>query len=351
MKTCFVICPLGQPSSEIREQSDKLLDLIIKPVVKPMSYEVLRADLAKDALTIPDSISLHIFKDDLVIADLIDCNPNVFYELGKRHAWGGKCVHLTNNISQLPFDVRHHRVIQYDLSDAISLENVRQELRVNIQALEHTPLQCPFPLGPEDIIRLSGCTVLVKRVSGRRDHYYLARELSDKECTRMFLMQRSSSLILGPEQGWGAEELFYHSVLSKIEQGVEFFHIVSLEGIARHLERPHSTFPLVPQALDRLKDERGLVAIEGKKSLWYLKKIPDVEADVDMKPDRQARVFLVQLIDGNTEGVLVFDLGGKQSAFHLRGPDVKKYMDECVDFYHGCDYLRWDELNQVLKRN
>ena len=67
-----------------------------------------------------------------------------------------------------------------------------------------------------------------------------------------------------------------------------------------------------------------------------------------MKPDRQARVLLAELADGSVEGALVLDLGGRQSAFHLRGPEMAAYLAECADFYNGCDYLMWSDLHRVL---
>lgn len=325
-----------------------LLELVIKPVVKLSGYKVLRADLTYDQSTIPDSISEHILRDDLVVADLTNCNPNVFYELGKRHAWGGKCVHLTQTIGHLPFDISHHRVIEYDLSNPERIEKSRRDLRLAVQALELIPAQCPFPFTPEDVIRLSGCTILVSRVTGRRDHYYLIKKLVEKDLRCIFLMQRSSSLILGPEQGWGWEKVFYDSVLEHVDKGVELFHIVSLEGIARHLAKPESTFPDIEKAIARLRNAKGLVAVEGCQQLWYFKKVPDGKANIDIKPDRQARVFLSELADSTTEGLMVLDLGSTQTGFHLKGPEIGNYMHDCVDFYHACDYLRWDELDAVL---
>lgn len=346
MKTCYVICPLGEEGSDIRKRSDKLLDIIINPVIELTDYELIRADLSKDQWsgTIHDSISAHIFRDDLVIADLTDSNPNVFYELGKRHAWGGRTIHLSTNPEKLPFDVHHYPVLKYDLSNSDKIEKLRSELRQAIDSLNSITPQCPYPLTPDDVIRLSNATVVVNRILGRRDHYYLAENLAQKKCKRMFLMQRSSSLILGPEQGWGAEEVFYNTIMKKIEENVEFFHVVSLEGISRHLDRPQSTFPKIKQALGNLVDAQGLVAIQNNKT-WHIKKI--VEKNPDTKPDRQARIFVIENIDGDMEGVVVFDLGDTQCCLHIKGKEMHDFMHDCLDFYAGCEYLKWDEVLKV----
>lgn len=347
MKTCFVICPLGDPKGPIRTRSDTLYETVILPTLKPLKYEVTRGDFVRDQKTIPESISYHIFHSHLVIADLSDCNANVFYELGKRHAWGKRCVHLSNDITDLPFDISHYRVLQYNLDDPENLDHVRKEIRLQVTEVENIPLQCPYPMKPEDIIEITGTTILVDRKEGTRDHYYLAESLARISCKRIFLMQRSSTLILGPELGWEAERIFYEALLEQIAKGAEFHHIVSMEGIDRHLSRPQSKFPNTKRALERLANSKGVVGIEGPGSFWGFKKIPEGGEIPDLKPDRQARTFLIEREEGNTEGVIVLDLGGMQSHFHIAGPKVTEYIDACRRFYDQCHYVTWDDLKQV----
>jgi len=51
----------------------------------------------------------------LCIADLTGRNPNVLYELGIAQTLGKPCILLTQDINDVPFDIRQYRVIQYDL--------------------------------------------------------------------------------------------------------------------------------------------------------------------------------------------------------------------------------------------
>lgn len=348
MKTCFVICPLDKSGSLIRQRSDALLKRVIEPVLASLDYEVTRADLLHDEPTILASISKHIFDDDLVIADLSDCNPNVFYELGKRHAWGGATIHLTNDLNKLPFDISHHRTIEYKIEDAANLDKVRESLRLGINAIKAIPPQCPLPLTPERVIALTGTTVLLDTVDGRRDHYYLAEAIAKKPCSTIFLMQRSSTFILGPEQGWNAEEAFYNSIVQKINEGTRLYHMVSMEGILRHLSRPQSIFPNTQNALSKLyHSPRGGVGFKVGNEITLFKRIPDEPSDPDLKPDRQARTFLVQYKDGEVEGVLVVDLGGRQSCFHFRGPLVRNFLRSCLEFYDQAPTLLWSDLEKI----
>jgi len=44
-KTCFVIAPIGEPGSETRKRSDKLLKYVIAPTVQACGYaDAIRAD-------------------------------------------------------------------------------------------------------------------------------------------------------------------------------------------------------------------------------------------------------------------------------------------------------------------
>lgn len=85
-KICFVISPIGEEGSETRERSDKVLKYIICDSVEQLGYEVVRADKISEPGIITTQIIEHIIDSDLVIADLTDKNPNVFYELALRHA-------------------------------------------------------------------------------------------------------------------------------------------------------------------------------------------------------------------------------------------------------------------------
>ena len=49
--------------------------------MKEIGYEAVRADEIAEPGSITSQIMQRIFDDDLVVADLTDHNPNVFYEL------------------------------------------------------------------------------------------------------------------------------------------------------------------------------------------------------------------------------------------------------------------------------
>jgi nucleoside 2-deoxyribosyltransferase len=79
-------------------------------------YRCMRADDIYDNTSIIDDIVRLISEADIIIADLTTRNPNVMYELGYAHALGKECIPITQSMGDVPFDLRHRRVIPYQTS-------------------------------------------------------------------------------------------------------------------------------------------------------------------------------------------------------------------------------------------
>jgi hypothetical protein len=64
-----------------------------------------------------------IRKSDVILADLTEQNPNVFYEMGLAHALGKTIIMIKQKDSvAVPFDVSNHKYFQYDLKKLDELE-------------------------------------------------------------------------------------------------------------------------------------------------------------------------------------------------------------------------------------
>jgi hypothetical protein len=61
---------------------------------------------------IQDIFSL-IFRSQIAICDFIGKNLNVFYEAGIAHTLGKHVVPITQSRDDIPFDIRHHRFLEY----------------------------------------------------------------------------------------------------------------------------------------------------------------------------------------------------------------------------------------------
>lgn len=111
---CFIITPIGNENSDIFRKAKGVIDSVIKPVlvkhgfddIKP-AYEILESGM------ISNQIINRIVNDDLVVANLTGNNPNVMYELAIRHATTKPIIHICENGTVLPFDIKDNRTIFY----------------------------------------------------------------------------------------------------------------------------------------------------------------------------------------------------------------------------------------------
>ncbi len=101
----FVLSPIDTEYTEIYSQ-------LIKPTLEQEGFVVARAD-ELDLQNILAAIVHGISQADLVVAEISSRNPNVMYELGIAHALGKPTVILTQDIDQVPFDLRSYRLIKY----------------------------------------------------------------------------------------------------------------------------------------------------------------------------------------------------------------------------------------------
>lgn len=116
--TCFVISPIGDAGTGKHAKFKEVLDYIIKPGVQASGYslQVTRADDIDRAGSFIKDILDSIYNSYVVIADLTDQNPNVFYELGVRHALSPRTILIAQSIDDIPSDLREYRTIVYDTS-------------------------------------------------------------------------------------------------------------------------------------------------------------------------------------------------------------------------------------------
>jgi hypothetical protein len=102
----FVIMPFGEGFNEI-------YNLFISGALIEAGYDVLRADDIRSQQNILKDIVVSIVNSNLIVADLTGANPNVYYEVGLAHAFRKQVILMTQEIDDLPFDLRSYRVISY----------------------------------------------------------------------------------------------------------------------------------------------------------------------------------------------------------------------------------------------
>lgn len=356
--------PLGKESSKTRKRSDDMMEHIIKPIADRLGYKVIRADLMSGS-HIRNDINTMIRDSDILIADLTELNPNVFYEIGIRDTLKGKFISLiskdwirkmqesTNGEFQIPFDLKDYRAHFYSISNPSGIAQLSDFIYRRIEELESEDYDPCFLLKPDEAMKYHGITVVPEFYKGKKDHYGLARALFDEPCESIFLMQRSSSLVLNAEQGWGAEGVFLECLQEAITQCDTFYHIITLEGIESHFNRPDSVFPKFKDFADNLENKDGVAVlrIKGKTGEPFrLRKLPKDKQSKYFKLDRQARVLIVKTRRGVVRVVAVQNLGDNQTCFEIRGPKAAEYLKACIDFYNRCEYVEWKDIINLYKK-
>jgi hypothetical protein len=138
-KTCFVISTIGSDQSPERKLSDQKMIYLFEPILKELGYIVKRADL----VDVPGSISLDIvsrlISSDIVIADVTDLNPNVFYELAIRNAVFKPVIIIKKPDQKPPFDIQDTRAISVDMSNPDIWQSAKITLKKQVEYAEQNP--------------------------------------------------------------------------------------------------------------------------------------------------------------------------------------------------------------------
>ena len=93
----------------------------------------LRVDEIYKPTRIMDDVFSTIVQSRLVICDLTDRNANVLYETGLAHALNNDVIMITQNIADIPFDLRQFRVLKY-LPNQEGLLKITEDLQQTIRA-------------------------------------------------------------------------------------------------------------------------------------------------------------------------------------------------------------------------
>lgn len=110
----FVAMPFG-----VKEGRDfnAVYRRLIKPALESEGFEVFRADEEMRAGSIRADMFQELLLADLVVVDLSIDNPNVWYELGVRHALRSRGVILIHSKrDDRPFDVYTDRTLRYSVA-------------------------------------------------------------------------------------------------------------------------------------------------------------------------------------------------------------------------------------------
>ncbi|MBN1348478.1 response regulator [candidate division KSB1 bacterium] len=145
-KTCFVIMPFSATPSCTKQQWLDIFKNLIKPAVEESGYEYECIRSEPLVGNIIENMLDKLNRADIVIADLTDKNPNVFYELGVRHALRNLTILIAQNVDDVPFDLRPYATQIYDWKTTDGRHNFKEQIKLTIKLLEENPNEAVSPV-------------------------------------------------------------------------------------------------------------------------------------------------------------------------------------------------------------
>jgi O-acetyl-ADP-ribose deacetylase (regulator of RNase III) len=134
--TCFVIMPFGEKADVDGKvvEFDKVYKYLIKNTIEALDIDCVRCDEIDEAGWIHRKMFEHVYAADIAVVDITQLNPNVFYELGVRHAVADRTTVLIKQAkTKTPFNVSGLNIIEYDSSDLESVEEAKKKIANHVQ--------------------------------------------------------------------------------------------------------------------------------------------------------------------------------------------------------------------------
>jgi tetratricopeptide (TPR) repeat protein len=170
---CFVLMPFGtkkDPTGGPDINFDSVYEKAIRPAIEDAGMDPIRADEELTGGIIQKPMFERLLLCDFAVADLTTANPNVFYELGVRHAARpATTLAIFDKHQSLPFDIGHLRSLPYDLGkknrfsakEASALRSALKRRLTQLRKVAREDAASDSPLfqllqdyGPPDIARL-----------------------------------------------------------------------------------------------------------------------------------------------------------------------------------------------------
>jgi len=259
-KICFIASTIGEENSEERKIADEKFDLVFEPVLDKIGYKAIRADKIGTPNSISNDIVKAILESELMIADVSDLNPNVFYELAVRNAIQKPVLVIKGKNQKMPFDIYDKRAITIDMTDARLWIQAKDALKNQILQSEKdkesasksiltnfalkTDLQSEINPGDELSLEVKDLKSEIRRL--RED----VREKDNTNPVDVFFGTRESP------KGRHDQELFYHVL--KMLQGKKKEPIEEVILLGEYVKRRGSSMSSAYEILKTMLREASI---------------------------------------------------------------------------------------------
>lgn len=125
----------------INKQYDTIFEKhICKAIIEiDKSFSCIKADNIFNDMQTIEGIWSKINQARVVIADVSERSPDVFYEIGIAHAVGKKVIFITRTLEDIPIDIRQSGCIVYE-NTQIGMSALEEQLKSTIHAVLSRPI-------------------------------------------------------------------------------------------------------------------------------------------------------------------------------------------------------------------
>ena len=142
-KTVFVAMPFSSTATCTEAEWLEIYENVFVPAVEGAGYQCQRAAPSVGSLIV--SIVEKLRFANIVLADVTDRNPNVFYELGVRHALSKRTIITAQSTDHIPSDLRGYWHLVYGTSPG-KVSAFRKDLARIISEIEAAPEKSDNPV-------------------------------------------------------------------------------------------------------------------------------------------------------------------------------------------------------------
>ena len=143
-RICFVIMPFSESGTCTEADWNNIFQEVIKPAVEASSYECRRSTATRGNLI--KAIIQDLDASWVVLADLTDRNPNVFYELGVRHALKDRTILIAQNREDIPFDLQSYANHVYDWRTEDEKHQFFNRIKALLEDVDQNPDRADNPV-------------------------------------------------------------------------------------------------------------------------------------------------------------------------------------------------------------
>jgi len=136
---CFVIMPFSKSSdSHTEEYWTNHFTNFLKPLIEEIpNLEASRVKSLRGHIL--NQIITDLVVSPIVVAELTDHNPNVFWELGVRQSFKHNTITIAEQGTTLPFDVSSKATLFYDPKDHLKMEAFRKQFKEALEDCKASP--------------------------------------------------------------------------------------------------------------------------------------------------------------------------------------------------------------------